>query len=92
MNSFNRLSRDSTNEATYARSPDWLVIARALWAGKWQIAAIIAVTMVLAAVYVATIEPQYTARTTLSLRPATIRPLTKKNSKPRLKYSDHEGW
>jgi succinoglycan biosynthesis transport protein ExoP len=71
MNSFNRLSRDSTNEATYARSPDWLVIARALWAGKWQIAAIIAVTMVLAAVYVATIEPQYTARTTLSLEGPT---------------------
>jgi uncharacterized protein involved in exopolysaccharide biosynthesis/Mrp family chromosome partitioning ATPase len=67
MNSLNPLSRQSTIESTYAKSPDLLIIARALWAGKWQIAGIIAAAMGLAALYIANSEPKYTARTILSL-------------------------
>ena len=67
MNSPAPLSRQSTIESTYAKSPDLLMIAWALWAGKWQIAGIIAVAMGLAAVHIATTEPKYAARTILSL-------------------------
>ena len=67
MNSPNPLSRQFTIEPTDAKSPDLLVIARALWAGKWQIAAIIAVAIGLAAIHDISSEPKYTARAILSL-------------------------
>ncbi len=63
MSSPSPLDRHSTS----ARPPDLLVIARALWAGKWWIAATTAVAIALGTIYSANIQPRYTARTVLSL-------------------------
>lgn len=69
MNKLNSINPMTPLEPTSSRSPDILIIVRALWAGKWRIAGMMAIALTLAVIYVATSEPVYVATTTLSLQP-----------------------